>query len=88
MVDSEKKTRIVQLRGEIEHHNYRYFALDDPLISDGDFDSLMAELRTLEDLYPEMVTLESPTQRIGAVTSPQFKEVNHSLPMLSLGNAF
>lgn len=88
MVDLEHKRRIVQLRGEIEQHNHQYFALDDPLISDAEFDSLMIELRALEELYPELITLESPTQRIGGVTSERFKEVNHPLPMLSLANAF
>lgn len=80
--------RVRQLRTEIEHHNFRYFVLDDPEIPDAEFDRLMRELRDLESRHPELVTPDSPTQRVGAGALSQFGEVQHRVPMLSLDNAF
>jgi DNA ligase (NAD+) len=80
--------RIRQLRTVIEHHNYRYFVLDDPEIPDAEFDRLMRELRELEAHHPELVTDDSPTQRVGAVALAEFGEIRHRVPMLSLDNAF
>ena len=80
--------RVRQLRTEIEHHNYRYFVLDDPEISDAEFDRLMRELRDLEARHPELVTDDSPTRRVGGAAVSEFGEVRHRIPMLSLDNAF
>lgn len=80
--------RIEALRREIEHHNYRYYVLDDPEISDADFDALMRELETLEARHPELVTPDSPTQRVGGAPAEGFATVRHRLPMLSLANGF
>ncbi|MDD2573368.1 MAG: NAD-dependent DNA ligase LigA [Bacillota bacterium] len=80
--------RIEELRGEIEGHNYSYYVLDNPEISDHDFDALMRELQDLEDKYPEFVSPHSPTQRVGGKASERFPKVVHSAPLLSLANAF
>jgi len=80
--------RVRQLRTEIEHHNYRYFVLDDPEVSDAEFDRLVRELRGLEAQHPELVTEDSPTQRVGGAAVSEFGEVRHRVPMLSLDNAF
>ena len=81
-----KKTE--SLRELIRHHNYRYHVLDDPEVPDIEYDRLMQELLTLETEYPELVTPDSPTQRVGAAPVAAFGTVKHELPMLSLGNAF
>ena len=80
--------RAEQLRAEIEHHNYRYYVLDDPEISDAEFDRLFRELVELEARHPECVTPDSPTQRVGALPLAGFASVTHKTPMLSLSNAF
>ena len=87
-MNTEIQQRVEQLRKEINHHNYRYHALDDPEISDAQFDELMRQLRALEEQHPEMVVPESPTQRVGAPPAEGFAQVEHRLPMLSLANAF
>jgi len=80
--------RVEELRGEIREHNYRYYVLDDPIIPDADYDRLMRELQALEQAHPELITPDSPTRRVGATPDTAFAEVRHSLPMLSLDNAF
>lgn len=87
---SEIKTKIDALKQEIEHHNHRYHVLDDPIISDIDFDALMQELLQLELMYPEYLTADSPTQVVGAPLSKQtpFQKITHTHPMRSLSNAF
>lgn len=80
--------RITILRDAIRGHNYRYYVLDDPTVSDAEYDALMRELRELEGEHPELVTPDSPTQRVGAAPSERFAKVRHREPMLSLGNAF
>jgi len=80
--------RAEQLREEINYHNYLYYVLDQPIISDADYDALMRELKEIEGKYPETVTPDSPTQRIGAPPSEKFASVSHSIPMLSLDDAF
>ncbi len=80
--------RIDELRSRIDHHNYLYFVLDNPGISDSEYDRLMAELRTLEGDYPQLVTPTSPTQRVGAAPLLALEQVAHAVPMLSLDNAF
>jgi DNA ligase (NAD+) len=84
MVPEQIKKRAEKLRSLIEYHNYRYYALDRPEISDADYDKLFDELITLESNYPELVTPDSPTQRVGAAPLEKFDEVTHTLPMLSL----
>jgi len=85
---AEIRKRIETLREEINYHNYRYYVLDNPEITDAEFDRLMRDLETLEKKYPELVTPDSPTQRVGAKPLKQFAEVHHEVPMLSLANAF
>ncbi|MBI4187002.1 MAG: NAD-dependent DNA ligase LigA [Chloroflexi bacterium] len=82
------KDRIEQLRKTINYHNYRYYVLDSPEISDAEYDQLMAELRQLEEKYPRFLTPDSPTQRVGAAPLEAFNTVEHRYPLLSLGNAF
>jgi DNA ligase (NAD+) len=82
------KQRIEKLREIINHHNYRYYVLDSPEISDAEYDELMKELRQLEAEHPELVTPDSPTQRIGAPPVEAFGVVEHPQPLLSLANAF
>jgi DNA ligase (NAD+) len=82
------REKIGSLRDQIRHHNYRYHALDDPEIPDIEYDRLLRELQSLEDEYPELVTPDSPTQRVGDAPVSSFDTVQHELPMLSLGNAF
>ncbi len=82
------EVRINQLRSEINYHLYRYHVLDSPVISDVEYDALYAELKSLEDAHPELVTAESPTQRAGAAPADVFVKVTHPAPILSLMNAF
>jgi DNA ligase (NAD+) len=84
----EARERAAELRRQIEHHNYRYYVLDDPEVSDAEYDRLLRELSTLEERFPEIVTPDSPTQRVGAAPAAEFGEVTHRVPMLSLENAF
>ena len=72
----------------LNYHNHRYYVLDDPIVSDGDYDGLMRELRGLEEAHPDIVTPDSPTQRVGAKPAEGFTQVQHTTPMLSLDNAF
>lgn len=80
--------RIAALRSEIDAHNYRYYVLDEPTIPDAEYDRLFRELKALEAEHPELVTPESPTQRVGGEALAAFGQVRHEIPMLSLGNAF
>ncbi|MFC2013709.1 NAD-dependent DNA ligase LigA, partial [Chloroflexota bacterium] len=88
MVLAEAKQRIDQLRAEINRHNYLYYVLDSPDISDAEYDELMRELMTLEEQHPQFITPDSPTQRVGAAPVEAFGIVEHPLPLLSMGNAF
>ena len=89
MNDLDKvKERIDRLRAEINRHNYLYYVLDSPEISDAEYDELMRELKQLEEQYPQFLTSDSPTQRVGAAPVEAFGVVEHPLPLLSLGNAF
>ncbi len=80
--------RIDELRGRINYHNYRYYVLDDPEIPDAEYDRLFTELQALEQAHPDLITPDSPTQRVGASPLAEFAQVAHALPMLSLSNAF
>jgi len=82
------KKRIEELCKKIEEHNYRYYVLDDPLISDEEYDKLMRHLIELEEKFPEFKVTNSPTTRVGGKPLEHFKKVYHSVPMLSLSNAF
>lgn len=84
----EVKKKIEQLRAEINHHNYRYYVLDSPEISDAEYDELMRELKQLEEQCPQFLTPDSPTQRVGAAPVEAFGVIEHPRPLLSLGNAF
>ena len=80
--------RAEKLRERIRYHNYRYYVLDDPEIPDAEYDRLLRELQRLEQQHPELITPDSPTQRVGAQPLSAFGEVRHEVPMLSLDNAF
>jgi DNA ligase (NAD+) len=88
MAAAEPTQRAAELREQLNYHLYRYHVLDDPIVSDAEYDALMRELRALEAAHPELVTPDSPTQRVGAPASEKFAKVRHPVPMLSLGNAF
>jgi len=81
------ETEAESLREQINHHNYRYYVLDDPEITDAEYDRLMRRLEELEQTHPEIRTPDSPTQRVGAAPSQEFGAVQHRRMMLSLGNA-
>ncbi len=85
---TEATSRIEELRDEINRHNYQYYVLDSPNVPDAEYDRLMRELSSLEKKFPSTISLESPTQRVGAQPINSFKQVQHALPMLSLDNAF
>ena len=85
---AEAQLRVEELREQVNHHLYRYHVLDDPEISDAEYDALIGQLRALEDRFPELITPDSPTQRVGAAPADLFKPVPHRAPMLSLDNAF
>ena len=82
------KEQIEQLRERIRYHEERYYVLDDPEISDSEFDALLQELRALEAIHPDLVTPESPTQRVAGRSVEGFESVGHAEPMLSLDNAY
>jgi DNA ligase (NAD+) len=84
----EAERQIEQLRQQLHEHNYRYYVLDDPQIPDAEYDQLMRRLQELERAFPDLVSSDSPTQRVGAAPLAAFGTVLHSLPMLSLDNAF
>lgn len=87
-ISAELETRIAGLRDQINEHNYRYYVLDAPTLPDAEYDRLMQELRALEAAHPELITPESPTQRVGGKPLAGFQPVQHTQPMLSLENAF
>lgn len=88
MTQSEAHKRAEELRRLIEHHNYRYYVLDDPEVPDAEYDRLMRELEAIERRFPVLVTPDSPTQRVSGTPMEGFETVAHRVPMLSLGNAF
>ena len=88
MNKEQARKKIEKLRQEINLHNYRYHVLDDPVVSDAEYDHLIWDLENLEKDFPDLVTSDSPTQRVGAAPLEKFAEVRHSIPMLSLANAF
>jgi len=88
MPSERVQQQMEKLREEIRHHEYRYYVLDDPEITDAQFDALMNELKKLEREHPELITPDSPTQRVGGKPREGFVKVPHSVPMLSLDNAY
>ena len=82
------KKQIEKLREEIRHHDYQYYVLDQPVITDAEYDDLMKQLVELEEKYPEFKSADSPTQRVGGQPLKEFEPVEHTVPMLSLSNAF
>ena len=87
-VSPEVAQRVADLRQEINQHNYHYYVLDAPQIPDAEYDRLLRELQILEAAHPELVTPDSPTQRVGAEPLKSFGQITHAIPMLSLDNAF
>lgn len=88
MSDEALRQHLEELRQTVNDHNYRYHVLDKPVVSDAEYDRLLAELRSIEDQHPEWITPDSPTQRAGAAPSSKFNKVRHPAPVLSLNNAF
>lgn len=87
-ISAETVAEVQRLRGELQRHNYRYYVLDDPEIPDADYDRMMQRLQELEKQHPQLITADSPTQRVGATPLSAFASVTHEMPMLSLDNAF
>jgi DNA ligase (NAD+) len=88
MNKNEAKKMIAQLRDEINYHNYKYYIENSPVISDYEYDMLLKKLESLEAQYPDLISLDSPTQRVGDTPLQGFVSVEHSIPMLSLENAY
>ncbi|WP_336273329.1 NAD-dependent DNA ligase LigA [Vreelandella indica] len=86
--DSQPLEEITQLRAALDEANYRYYVLDDPTLTDADYDRQLQRLQQLEASHPELITSDSPTQRVGAAPADGFPSVAHAIPMLSLDNAF
>ena len=81
------KKKISDLRRELEHHNQNYYVFDEPKISDAEYDKLFRDLEALESEHPQLISIDSPTQRVGAEPSKAFGNVTHTIPLLSLANA-
>ena len=88
MNHAEAKERIEKLRMEIEEHNNRYYVLNQPVISDFEYDQIINELETLEQEFPEFIIQSSPTQHVGSDITKEFRQYEHKYPMLSLGNTY
>src|SRR5512136_3250201 len=86
--ETEARQEIERLRSLINHHNHRYYVLDSAEVSDAEYDSLMRRLQELEAAHPNLLTPDSPTQRVGAEPLAEFGTIEHRYPLLSLGNAF
>ena len=87
-VSSELVTQVMSLREQLRYHNHRYYVLDAPEVSDAQYDELFQQLKKIEQSYPELQTPDSPTQRVGGEAISAFQTIVHTVPMLSLGNAF
>ena len=85
---TEVKKQINYLKSVIQEHDHCYYVLDDPKISDHEYDNLLRKLKEIEEAYPECITPDSPTQRVGGSPISEFNQIQHTKPMLSLGNAF
>src|SRR5690625_338319 len=80
-ISAETVAEVQRLRGELQRHNYRYYVLDDPEIPDADYDRMMQRLQELEKQHPQLITADSPTQRVGATPLSAFASVTHEMPM-------
>src|SRR5688500_16521748 len=87
-MSTSAQKRIDELRKELDDHNYRYYVLAEPSISDFEFDKKLEELQRLEAAHPEFFSSESPTQRVGGTVTKEFRNVKHKYPMLSLSNTY
>src|SRR5690625_7363911 len=87
MTDADSRSRIEQLRKQLEDHNHRYYVLEDPKISDAQYDRLLRELERLESEHPEWITPDSPSQRVGAPPASGFETAEHRTAMPELANA-
>ena len=85
---SKLADRAAYLRQEINRHAHAYYVADAPLVPDAHYDALFLELQTLEAQHPELITRDTPTQRVGGMALPEFSQVQHAVPMLSLNNGF
>ena len=85
---TQLQTQLADLRQQLNEHSYRYYVLDDPSLPDAEYDRLFRQLQELEAKHPELVTSDSPTQRVGSTPLSDFPSINHQVPMLSLGNVF
>ena len=85
---SATEKKIEALRDQIREHDYKYYVLTQPAISDQEYDKLIKELEALESDHPELITPDSPTQRVGSDLTKDFKPVEHKIPMLSLSNTY
>ncbi|TNC84245.1 MAG: DNA ligase (NAD(+)) LigA, partial [Alcanivorax sp.] len=85
---SSVEQQIEQLRQQLREHNYKYYVLDEPSIPDAEYDRLFRQLKQLESEHPDLITPDSPTQRVGDKPLQAFQQVQHRLPMLSLDNVF
>src|SRR4051812_2237451 len=88
LTKAQAKTELMRLTLEIERHNERYYQDDAPSVTDAEYDALRQRYNAIEKRFPEFVTAESPSQKVGAAPSGRFKKVRHAVPMLSLDNAF
>ncbi|MDF2867291.1 MAG: ligA [Gammaproteobacteria bacterium] len=88
MADNSLIKQLTELKQAIDQHNYFYYVLDNPQVPDAEYDRLLRELQTLEAKYPELITADSPTQRVGTTPASAFAQVRHETPMLSLENSF
>src|SRR5580693_2754862 len=88
VLNENPAAQIAALRELLRHHEYQYYVLDAPTISDAEYDTLMNELKALEAAHPELLTPDSPTQRVGGRPAEGFKKIAHSRAMLSLDNAY
>ena len=86
MPASDPAARVAELREQIARHDYAYYVQAEPAISDREYDALFAELKEIEKEHPELVAPDSPTQRVGGAPLPEFAQVRHSVPMLSIDN--
>ena len=87
-IPAKDKKRAAELREQLNYHNYLYYVLDNPEIPDAEYDRLLRELQALEERHPELRSADSPTQRVGGEALSAFTQVQHEVPMLSLGNVF
>lgn len=87
MEKNEAASEISRLRSEINRHNYLYYVLDRPEVPDAEYDRLMRRLEELEAVFPDLITSDSPTQRVGAAPAAAFGTIRHTIPMISLANA-